>query len=274
MEYLDSLIAGAAILIAAVLVSWQVKRQFKDNRELQKQVERNKIWLQIFQEITQKKIDLMNAKLAATGFKAGVLSELEFAATAPRAGVVSNLKNRHVQQFLDLTSDLNSQIADLVILLEQYEIIKPGLSIFRKAFHSVAYDLLFLGMDLFEQYLTALPVEIVVDSALAGEKELVEPPKPSEETLTAIRNLSRAYQKCADVLSGFDYDLGVEIQNLLLGDLFEHRVPERQPLDPDVVVVSAAPEKLAKLEAHFEENTNWGMSNLSAKESVLHAIKK
>lgn len=51
-------------------------------------------------------------------------------------------------------------------------------------------------------------------------------------------------------------DFLVELQNILLGDLFGHAVSHRAPIDPNSKVVSLA--NCDELEAWFNNSTPWG----------------
>src|SRR3546814_18159482 len=76
-----------------------------------------------------------------------------------------------------------------------------------------------------------------------------------------IENLEAATNEVVDALNdliAYGHDLQVELQNHLLGDLFETAVEHRQPIDPKCKVVKLADSEALK--QHFWDATAWGRS--------------
>ncbi len=57
-------------------------------------------------------------------------------------------------------------------------------------------------------------------------------------------------------LGCYIHDFQVEMQNLLLGELFKQKLPPREPIDPNLVVVQF--ERYKELAEYFERETAWG----------------
>src|SRR3546814_13729487 len=86
-----------------------------------------------------------------------------------------------------------------------------------------------------------------------------------------IENLEAATNEVVDALNdliAYGHDLQVELQNHLLGDLFETAVEHRQPIDPKCKVVKLADSEALK--QHFWDSTAWGRS-CKAAENIARA---
>ena len=73
------------------------------------------------------------------------------------------------------------------------------------------------------------------------------------------REINHLCERIIDALgdaTAYSEDLLIALQNLLLGDLFGGRVPERVPIDPGKRAVTL--DKAKGLEAWFRATTNWG----------------
>jgi hypothetical protein len=71
-------------------------------------------------------------------------------------------------------------------------------------------------------------------------------------------------------LTAYTSDFQVEAQNLLLAELFGNVVAPRQPLDPNLKVVTLA--EADQLKEYFENETPWAASVREAKARVAAQI--
>src|SRR6516165_1294311 len=157
------------------------------------------------------------------------------------------------EQFTDAT-------IKVIFLIENRRIIDPRLLIFRTALSTVLHDTRgLMYSDLFSHLLRALPVD--------GPGGCILPYAPP--TLTEINTIKNLSEKLLDSLgdaTAYSEDLTVELQNLLLGDLFGRRLLPRSPLDPTKKVVTL--EKEAELEKWFVSSTPWGKMKTETEKEV------
>lgn len=143
-------------------------------------------------------------------------------------------------------------VTDLVFLIEERRICDRRLEIFKLAFLAKAHDvtMVFHTAILWHMF-RALQHELP-GGALSGYV-----PLSSHD----FENLSQSINEIGDILgecSAFCDDLIVELQNAHLGDVFEHRVDHRVPLDPSRVVIRL--DDYDKLMAWIE-TTPWEKNN-------------
>lgn len=154
----------------------------------------------------------------------------------------------------------------VVFLIENRRIIDPRLLIFRTALSTVLHDtrqLMFSG--LYRHLLQALPVD-------GPEGGVLPYPPPKLAEINTIKILS---DKMLDALgdgTAYSEDLMVELQNLLLGDLFGHKLLPRNPLDPTKKVVTL--EQADELEKWFVSSTPWGEMKTATEKEVRRKYEK
>lgn len=154
---------------------------------------------------------------------------------------------------------LLSALADLVITIEKYEIVLAEITIFKSAFSSFSHDL----RDAIGQFYPVLLKILPYDLPLPPEG--VNTTRVHQAALNAAQadqllELKDHFEQPIHNIGGILSDLRVEFQNVLLGPLFKRKLPPRQPLDPNNVVVRTDPASIAKLTDYFDNQTSWGKS--------------
>jgi hypothetical protein len=79
---------------------------------------------------------------------------------------------------------------------------------------------------------------------------------PSDDALRSMYAASGRFSETFDTLNSYIFDLQVEMQNRLLGELFQNTVPKRRPIDPRLKVITL--EDSDGLKTFFEQSTPWG----------------
>ncbi len=148
----------------------------------------------------------------------------------------------------------------LMFLVETRRIIDPGIIVFRTAFGTVLHD---TGDLMFSQFVAqvmpVLPVE-------APNGSLYNYTPPALEGVLAIGKLVERFIGSLDDAVAYTEDFLVEMQNLLLGDLFGTHLKHRQPLDPSQKVIRL--DQAEALESWFRCNTPWGQNCEQAEEEA------
>ena len=260
-----------AILAAAGIVVWQVRVQFKQNRDLQKSTAREELNLRIYEEINEMSRALSLASIKVTGFVRDVEMNIGWAKASWYPGVPAWLKDVRTTEFLALEDSLNDSIHDIMHMLEKWEVVKPELKIFQTALNVVSHKCRPLFNELHKKYLTILPIDVPNEGPGAtGDKgtKVHFHALPDDLTQLELERLTKEFSQECNKYGEITYDLNVETQNTLLGNLFEHRVAMREPLDPNIWVVTTREPDRTRLEEFFENETDWGQHNKEVMENV------
>ena len=89
-----------------------------------------------------------------------------------------------------------------------------------------------------------------------------------------LKKLADHYKEAMDEIGCYIHDLTIESQNNLLSDLFERRVPPRQPIDPRHKVINTDPGKIEQLLHYFENETPWGKAKGATEAEVRAMLEK
>lgn len=244
--WLGSLVQLVAIVVGAFLIKWQVRENARE-----------KLKLQVYEAI-KTHIEFVSGSITNAGIYALNIPGL-FKGHQARIelGIPSPIKGR-ASVFSEYDSKVRLSLTDLFKTLESYDIITPNLGIFRIALSSASHDLHNAFTPLFSELLRFLPVDVPEDRVKEVGTKIIEPPTPTQPQLEAIEHLAHQYYKVTVDIGSYLYDLSVEAQNILLGKLFGHRLPLRQPSDPKIKAITTDADRVQELKKYFQEETEWG----------------
>lgn len=167
--------------------------------------------------------------------------------------------NTNWAELNDLASKCQTQAANLMTLIEKWQIVEPKLDLFRLAF----------GVALREIRATWQAV-----SALAGAT--LPPvdrgpfPQITNEALEALKAANEALINAASRLSAWVVDFQLEVQAVLLSDLFSAKLTHREPIDPEFFVVRL--DQYDSLKDFFENRTAWGLEMKAINEQTKQIV--
>ena len=249
-----ALISAAAILIAALFgfggLILQVRSQARQSRGAIAESEKRKLKAGLYEEGMVVCRELADTAITLSNQLRMMAMQVEIAARATTANLAYDLP---VARFPKLSVDYGAfanAVLRFIFLVENRRIIDPRIIIFRTAMKVVLHDTRQLMHWRFvESVMPALPTE-------RPDGELFPYNPPSIAGAEAVRELSERFIASLEDAVCYTEDFLVELQNHLLGDLFNEVVPHRQQLDPSrkVITLDRAPE----LERWFETSTDWG----------------
>lgn len=136
-------------------------------------------------------------------------------------------------------NEANLNLNTLIATMDRYEIISKNMPIFRKV-------LSYKSTQLFE-FSTKLIFKLAYYLPDTTEEVTKTWMRPTEKEMSEMKVLVSEYDKIASEIVYYLDDLNTELQNTLLGDSFDHKLPVREPGDPDVLVLtSTRPEMIEK----------------------------
>jgi hypothetical protein len=261
---ISGVIGSVTTLMAALFgfgaIIFQMREQGRQSRQAIAENERRKLKASMYE-------DALLVSRAMSDFAIELSTKLRMMEVQLRA-VDRAIKegNRYLlpSTRLPLLSSIYSQFADaaikVVFLIENRRIIEPRLLIFRIAISAVLHDITRLMFsDLHVLLLPALPID-----GPGGDVLPYTPPHLAEISAIQILN-ERLLDSLGDAIA-YSEDLLVELQNLLLGDLFERSLPPRCPLNPAKKVITL--EKSGELEKWFRSSTEWGKAQTETEDLV------
>jgi hypothetical protein len=246
------------IVAGAWVVIWQMGRQHQSSLQLQRENQQDALKLSIYQDLSIAISAAQEAQADSAGFVTGLRADLITYWSVKDAGFVPGPLERRASEFQTKHSLATSKTIELIVLLERFEVVNPNWSIFRTAFSSALDDLGMAQIKLFQSLLTFLPIEKTEDEKDLESPRIIHLPVPSLQKFDReIKPLVDQYSEVSMNLTNYIYDLRVESQNTLLGNLFDGRAQKRKPLDPKYVVISTAPADMQRLEEYFNKKTGW-----------------
>ncbi len=260
-----ALIGAGATLIAAAFgfgaIYFQLRSQGQQSRDAIAENERRKLKAEMYEaavavcrETADTAIELSNQHLTMS-------FELAVASRAAAANLGYELPTTRFLKLMSLYQAFSDAALKFIFLVENRQFIDARIIVFRTAMSVVLHETREL---MFRQY----PLHVM--PALPAEKPdgTVFPYTPPAET--SATSIARLCDRMIEALSdaqAYTEDFLVELQNVLMGDLFDVNIPVRVPADParKVVTLKAAND----LEKWFRANTAWGEENSKAEADAL-----
>ncbi|MDD5321875.1 MAG: hypothetical protein PHD43_14960 [Methylococcales bacterium] len=255
------------IIGAAATVVWQLGRQHQSSLLLQRDNAREELKLRLHELLVQKVRRLSNANVEAAMYAYMIPFNVENFQRQLAQGLYPTPIKERAPDFSRLHAEANNALIELIQEFEAWSIAFPGLEVFQVALNVANHDAREAFAPLFTALLRVLPFDPPDDAPPNVPRPLIQPliqsPISSEE-YAQLKILVERYKEAMDEIGSYVHDLTIESQNNLLSELFERRVPPRQPIDPRLKVISTDPEKVAQLLSYFENETSWGNAKRAA----------
>jgi hypothetical protein len=253
-----AIIGAAATLLAAtigaLLVIWQIGRQANHAIQQNQHNEAVKLKLQIYEEanhllgtVTERWVDL-------SSYVRQFGSDLWLYEEARKQGVSWPLPKARAPLLNEKQYSLHSAATRLIGFTERWAIIDPRLDLFWLAINVSLHD----AMNRFQDYFNLAHKLMPVDPPTASAQDFPfpwQPPTPSQQQ--ELKTLQEAYDDALMILETYTADLAVELQLLLVGELFNRdTIKRREPIDPRHKVIRL--DRYEELKSYLENETAWG----------------
>jgi len=262
----SNLLPIITLLFGIFTISFQVYLQHRSNLKLQKENARDKLKLTIYEKIEQK---------IATFYKSEISSylnimqiSLETALGQINNNAVPSIIDSRVNVFMLHNETTSNAAIQVCFLIEIWEIISPEFKVFRLAINSALHDLREAFSELYPHLLYYLPIELPIKE----QPKTVWPHLPNNQQYEIIKNKILVYLNKYNQLVGYMHDIQTVSQNILLGNLFKHRLAFRKPLDPKFIAINFDLQSVEEWIHYFEHETNWGVSCRKSEENVISQL--
>ena len=262
------------ILMSALMIVYQMNRQHRNNIDLQRENNRDKLKLDIYNEFREAISESLKKTFSMYSDVGSIVSRLKLNADFNSKGMPLLPLNTTSSILSDAHFASCKSIQDLIDLLDEYEIINPNLEIFQTAFSCAHFDILRKFDPFFELLVVFLPLSTTQQNQVGRDASKKIPLILSIDDLQQISDTANEYQEAVMDAASCIGDLAKEAQNIFLGGLFNHRLALRKPINPRMVVISTSPVDIAKLKKYFYEETEWGKFKKQAIEDAKAAVNK
>ncbi|MBY2966230.1 hypothetical protein HF251_26605 [Rhizobium leguminosarum] len=251
--FIGAIATVIAATLGALVVIWQNAKQAKRATGQLRHTEALKLKMRVYEEIVCLCREAGDAQVSYSSYARGFVTDLTLYREMTRAGLSWGLPKARVPSLFEKQAHFNKAVIALISLAERWGVIHPGLEMYRSAF-SVALHDAGIAFDPYRSLVIRLMPAEIPNSPLQGS--LFPWTLPDDATIQTLEVATEALIKAIDSFGGFMYDFQIDMQNLLVGELFEHRIAPRRPLDPKIVV--ARLDDWEELKGYFENSTAWG----------------
>jgi hypothetical protein len=224
----------ATIAVAAVSVRtifWQISKQAKNADILNKENEKRKLKISIYTDVAKVSREAADAR---SDFFAATLSlrfNISLAIQMAADGFPPGSPSENPQSLINLFNIMRDKLRRLGGEIERWIVVDPRISVFQLALSANAERM----QPIFDFYLQH--AIRFIPSTMQGDTVSYKWRLPFGTEMKALESINNQLDDCGRDLVGVLFDLGVEMQNLLVGDLFGATVPAREPLDKSIEVI-------------------------------------
>jgi hypothetical protein len=179
-----------------------------------------------------------------------MMFQVEFAARAQQDGRAYDLPSARYPALMAKYTEFSGAVLKFIFLVEDRRVVDPRILIFRTAMNVVLYDTgKLMHSEFVANVMTSIPTQ-------HPDGSIFPYMPPTVQHAAVIKRLCHSFIVALDDAVMYTEDFLVELQNKLLGDLFENEVAHRMPLDPSKKVITF--QQSGELEQWFETSTDWG----------------
>jgi hypothetical protein len=249
-----AVIGAAATAIAATVgfggLILQLRSQGRQSREAIAENERRKLKAEMYQKAVAETRQLADAAITLDVMLRRLQIELTVAAHANLANLGYPLPSVRYSDVLEKSGEFMDAALQFIFTVENWRFLDPRIIVFRSAMNVVLHDLReLLHREFSLHVMPTLPVQ-------APDGTIFQYTPPSPAGAEKVKDLCDKACACLIDVTSYTEDYTVELQNVLLGDLFDTQVPHRIPLDPRSKVITL--DRAEELERFFETSTAWG----------------
>ncbi|MBY5658300.1 hypothetical protein [Rhizobium leguminosarum] len=261
--FIGAIATVIAATLGALVVIWQNAKQARRATAQLRQTEAIKLKMRVYEEIVGLCRGAGDAEVDYSSYVSAFTTDLKLYRDMTGVGLNWNPPKGRLRTLQEKQEQFSSAVIAMIMLTERWGVLHPGLAMFRCAFNVAHHDALSAFGPYRDLAMRNMPLE---NPSIPQQPVLFPWALPNDETIQRIEVAANALTKAIGSFGGFIYDFQIDMQNLLLGELFEHQIAGREPLDPGVVV--ARLDDWAKLKDHFETNTPWGREKIEIEERV------
>lgn len=229
------------LLLSGIAIVW---RQFSEQRKLQAKQHKDTIQYNVYEKLVE---NFENSQPTSMSTKLNIIMQ-EFDKSIERTneGLPYTPPPFYLNDINNEFMSLHANLLRLMATMDKYQIISPHLSLFKKVISQKVTE---LGTH----YVTLVSVFAYI---LLPDKKTSTPLHiPSEEIISKIKDKVLLFDRTSWDIVYFLDDILTESQNTLLGEFFKHKLPVREPSDPEELVLTSSNQKMLEKAKEFLINT-------------------
>jgi hypothetical protein len=228
----------------------QMRSQGKQSRGAVAENERRRLKAAMFEDAVSICREVADAAIELSNTLRIMMIQLEYAAQARSDGQPYDLPSARFQKLSEEYENFSGAALKFVFLVEKRQVVDPRILIFRTAMSVAPHDTRnLMYSDFVTHVMRVIPAQLPDGTMFPWTP-------PTVDQAVIIKNLSERFIDSLGDAVTYTEDFIVELQNHLLGDLFNKVVAHRKPYDPAKKVVTF--EQADELGRWFATSTAWG----------------
>ena len=261
-------VAATGSLIVAVFgagaIIYQIGRQAGNAIRQNRHNETLKLKLDIYKDIIAVCRTSSDAEVDMSSLIRLFYTEMVIFKQIEQTGIQAAIPKARVPTLIEKKSAVASAVVEIVNFTERWRIIDPRIDVFGLATAVANYDINEAWWPYFNAVVGRMPTEDRSGTIFPWQP-------PDDATLEEIGLKGTQLIDALKTFQSYIYDLQIEMQNLLLGELFERQIPACKPVDPGFAIQL---NRHRELTTYFERDTAWGQAQARIESEVRRPEQK
>ena len=264
---IQAAIIGAVALVvtftfAQLVVIIQLGHQSRTALRQSRENEAAKLKLELYRSIVVSRDKAMRSGVTLNAYIQNLVQQISMAKSMQKLRLVHLVPDARASQLLNLSREATDSALEMISVVERWEIIDPRMRVFQDAINAALHD---LRIAFSSKYIPAsLTVMPMIHLSEGTDLPWVI---PNDSQVKDLEAATAQVSEALNTLGAYVDDFQREMQNLLIGPLFDNKIAPRQPLDPSYRAVTLKNSKA--LSEHFRSATPWGLERAAAEHDVM-----
>ncbi len=229
IDTLSAILSLIGMIVGALIVILQLRVTHRQSLELQRKEHRKQLHLDIYSVMSDVVYEAQSGMSKASGDISWTVNSINIYWNNKNLGIDSSPIRERLSELLEYHQVAVDGYISVISILERYEIAAPAFKLFSEATKCEIEELHELWRKFSDSIWKFLPYDIFESRHdTPSASRTTKPARPTEDQLEKIR-ASKNYQDKAIDFIGYYMDVSRGLQNILLGDIFEHRIKPRYP---------------------------------------------
>lgn len=249
-----ALIGAIATVIVGIIgfggLILQMRSQGRQSRNSIAENERRRLKAAMYEDAVAICREVADNSIEMANVLRTMMLQIEYAAQAHQYGQPYDLPAARYPGLMEKYAQVSDTILKFIFLVENRRFIDPKILVFRTAMSVVLHDTRRLMYSEFGvTVIASIPTQL-------PDGNMFPYTPPSVQHAAVVKQLCERFISALDDAVMYTEDFLIELQNVLLSDLFGQKVAHRKPLDPIKKVITLT--QADELDRWFATSTEWG----------------
>lgn len=261
----DNTLTTLTILAGFCLLLLQIYLQNRSSLLLQKDNIKEGLKVELFKQVSEKIQSAEDVSLEVASYIRMLPNNFIFLKQLSTTEASPQPVRERAQKFAMLQRASTDGLSSLLYAIEKCQIAFNEYEIFQLALNHAAHEINSAYLSLFQFLMKVLPIDMKMEN---GSTTVINVRELTEKECEQLEKLVNDFLDADGIFGSYLYDINIEVQNSLLGDLFNTKLQKRKPLDGSIVMSTESEESISYFKNYINSKTKFGIDRQKTEETI------